>query len=343
MRFENYRVSHKMAWMESLKGTVKGQPLYLIYQKAGRIAGALPGYLTNIGPLRLFGSPLQGWQTVSMGPVFDKAQLSSEEIVAPLIKFLEEHYGVHHVEIISSSLDDDTLNRMRFRNESLPTFRVPLFPGNEDKSLRLMKESARRNVKRGVKLGLVVRFEDDEAFIDEHYDQLREVFARGGNTVPFGKNRAMDFFRHMKASGNLVAVSVYLPDGGPNIATGMFTVDGKELLLWMWTHRTQYRWYRPTELMTWRVMQKAMQMGCDTFDFMGRGDFKAKFGAELEETKHRWVWSRYEWLAQTRILAGRGYKWQQSMRGRLIRRTMFNAAMSGDGHQDNSQEHKGAA
>jgi CelD/BcsL family acetyltransferase involved in cellulose biosynthesis len=201
--------------------------------------------------------------------------------------------------------------------------------------MRALKDSARRNVRRAIKLDLEVKFEEDEAFVDEHYDQLREVFARGGASLPFGKKRALDFFRFMKTSGNLVAVSVCLPNNGPNIATGMFTIEGRELLLWMWTHRTEFRWYRPTELMTWSVMKRAMELGCDTLDFMGRGDFKAKFGAELEYTKHRWSWSRYEWLAISRTLAMRAYKSQQAVRGRLIRRALFHdqTIPSPRGHQ----------
>jgi len=336
-RFDNYRVSHKLAWMRSLEASVKGRPLYLVYEKGTKVVGCLPGFLTSIGPLRLFGSPLQGWQTVSMGPAFDPCLASTQELVAPLVKFLEDSYGVHHVELISSSLDQPVLESLRFRSEPLPTYRARLYPGDHERTMRAMKDSARRNVRRAIKLGLVVKFEENETFVDEHYDQLREVFARGGNTIPFGKKRALEFFRQMKAGGNLVAVSVYLPDGGPNIATGMFTIEGKELLLWMWTHRTQYRWYRPTELMTWTVMKKAMEMGCETFDFMGRGDFKAKFGAELDASKHRWVWSRYEWLATTRSLAGRGYKWQQAIRGRMIRRSIFNSLPGSPEHAQGSQ------
>jgi hypothetical protein len=322
MRFDNCRITHKLTWMHSLEPSVKGQPLFLIYERANRIVGCIPGFLVNIGPVRLFGSPLQGWQTVSMGPVFDRGSVSTDELVPPLIAFLRLRHGVHHIEIISSELDQQAMRDLRFRDEPLPTYRVPLFPDDRDRSLRAMKDSAKRNIRRGVKLGLEVKFEDDEAFVDEHYDQLREVFARGGASLPFGKRRARDFFRHMKASGNLIAASVYLPDG-PNIATGMFTVEGRELLLWMWTHRTEHRWYRPTELMTWTVMQRAMDLGCDTFDFMGRGDFKAKFGAELEYTKHRWTWSRYEWLAVSRDLAVRAYKSQQAMRGKMIRMALF--------------------
>src|SRR5438046_6782682 len=108
-------------------------------------------------------------------------------------------------------------------------------------TLRAFKESARRNVRRAVKLGLLVRFENDESFVDEHYDQLCEVYARNGVAVPFGKRRVLECFRHMRAAGHLIAVSVRLPPTAMCIATGMFLQDGRALLLWAWTHRTRYR------------------------------------------------------------------------------------------------------
>jgi hypothetical protein len=67
------------------------------------------------------------------------------------------------------------------------------------------------------------------------------------------------------------------------------------------------------------VMQRAMDAGCDTFDLMGRGDFKAKFGATPEMTKYRWVRSRYRWLTHARDAAEKMFRWQQSVRGRMAR------------------------
>ena len=326
--FENCRVVHKLGWMRSLEACVKGRPLYLVYERGGEIVGCLPGFLVNMGPLRIFGSPLPGWQTLSMGPVYDRDRLSSREMIPALVEYLENRYGVHHVELLAEGLDHEVMEAMGFQAKPSATFRAPLFPGDEARALKGLKESARRNVRRAVKLGLVVKFEEDESFVREHYDQLVEVYARGGNVIPFSEKRALEFFRQMKLSGNLLAVSVSLPGGGPCIATGTFTVEGKELLLWMWAHRTRYRWYRPTELMTWTVMQKAMELGCDSVDFMGRGDFKAKFGAELGVSKYRWVRSRYKWLLQVRLLAERGYRWQQSFRGRRVRERMT-AALTG--------------
>jgi CelD/BcsL family acetyltransferase involved in cellulose biosynthesis len=323
-RFPNHRILHTLAWIQSLHAScVNGKPLFLVYERDGEIVGCLPGFLVTVGFLRMFGSPLPGWQTMSMGPLFDPERVSTEELMIPLVTYLVKHHGVHHVELIGEGFDHKVMKDLRFTCKPSPSYCVPLFPGDENRVLKAFKDSARRNVRRAIKLGLVVKFEEDESFLDEHYDQLVEVYNRGGNMIPFSKKRALEFFRHMKAAGNLIAVSVSLPDGGPCIATGTFTIEGRELLLWMWAHRTTYRWYRPTELMTWSVMQKAMEAGCDILDLMGRGEFKPKLGAQLNENRNCWIWSRYHWLTKLRLLAGKGYKWQQGFRGRRARRALF--------------------
>lgn len=320
-RFHGYTLAHKLAWVRSLEASGLGKPLFLVFEKEKQIVGCLPGLLVRVGPLRVFGSPLPGWQSAGMGPVFDADRVSAAELTAAVIAFLERRHGVHHIEMISSALDDGVMRAAGFRGSPVPTYRCRLF-ADENAQRKILKDSARRNIRRAIGLGLVVRFEDDERFVDEHYDQVCEVFTRGGNAVSFSKRRAVEYFRHMRASGNLLAVAVYL-SSGECIATGTFSVESRELLLWNWTHRTEHRWYRPTELMTWTVMRRAVAMGCDTFDMMGRGtgDFKANFGAELDLTRTRWVRSRYEWLGRLRDLAMLGYRRQQAARGHISRAT----------------------
>jgi hypothetical protein len=328
-RFPNCRIVHKQAWSEWLEACGCGTPLYLVFEQAGEVVGAIPGLLVRLGLLRLYGSPLPGWQTPAMGPVFDPARVSTDEVIGALVPYLERRHRVHHIELLSGDLDAPAMRALGFRGEGVPTYRARLYPGDEARMMKTLKESARRNIRRAAKLGLVARFEDDEAIVAEHYAQLEEVFVRGGNTVSFVPTRALEFFRHMRAAGKLLAVSVYMPEN-VNIATGLFTLDGRELLLWSWAHRTAHRWFRPTELLTWTVMTRAMAAGCETFDFMGLGDFKTKFGAELDVTKYRWVRSRYRWLARARDLAERGYRWQQSVRGRIARVLMFGWGRTAD-------------
>ena len=318
-RFPNHRVVHTTAWIRSLEASGFGSPRFLVLEENGEIVGCLPGLVSDVGPLRLFGSPPPASQTASMGPAFDEQRLATPELMEVVIPYLERRLGVHHMEIMSPDLDPGAMLTLGFRGEPWPTYQVALFPGDEARSLKGLKDSARRNVARGRKLGLEVRFENQESFVDEHYDQLKEVYIRGGNAINFGRRRVLECFRHTRDAGTLLAVSVYLPDGRTSIASGMFTIEGTELLLWTWAHRSQYRWYRPTELMTWSVMQKAIAAGCDSFDLMGLGDFKTKFGAERDERKYRWIRSRYRWVGQMRDLAAKGLHWQQAFRGRVAR------------------------
>jgi hypothetical protein len=320
-RFPGRRVEHTRAWIESLVATGLGKALYLVWTVEGDIVACLPGLLKKVGPFLLYGSPLPGWQTGGLGPLFDAARVTTGQLIGALIPVLEERYGVSHIELLTSQLDGRAMAALGFRPEATPTYRAPLFPGDEKRQLQLLKDSARRNIKRAHKLGLQVRLETDESFVEPHYRQLCDVYVRGGNTIPFGVERVRQAFRHMQGAGSLIAMSVRLPDaeGGTMIASGMFAIEGRELLLWSWAHSTRYRWYRATELLTWNVMTCAMARGCETFDFMGLGEFKAKFGATLDATKVRWVRSRTPALTRLRDLAGRAYAWQQKLRGTLRR------------------------
>lgn len=318
-RFPNHRVTHLRAWTESLVACGRGTPLALVYEREGDIVGCQPGLISKVGPWPLYGSPRAGWQTSSMGPAFDPARLDTASMLGALVPYLEQAHGVAHIELMHNALDPDAMRAAGFQGEPVSTYRAPLYPGDEKRTFKSLRENARRNVQRADRLGLEVRFEEDEAFVDEHFDQVREVFRRGGHSVPFGKERLRQYFLHLRDSGNLLAVSVYLPGGRVNIASGMFSIEANELLLWSWAHRERYRWYRPTELMTWSVMRRALAAGCDTFDLMGRGEFKRKFGAQPDESKWRWLRSRPEWLARARRVAERGYRWQQSLRGQTRR------------------------
>jgi hypothetical protein len=318
-KFPGCRVTHKRGWIGSLEASFGGKALYLVYEKAGDVVACLPGLLVTKGFFRIFGSPLQGWQTVSMGPVFDAERITTAEMMGSLVDFLEQQHGVHHVELMTSRLDQSSMAGLGFRGEPVLTYRAPLCGGDEASMMKTWKPSARRNVRRAVRLGLVTRFEDNERFVDEAYDQIKEVFAYGGNLVSFSKNRVLQFFRHMKSNGTLRAVSVYLPPENVTIATGLFTVDGNELLLWQWAHRRQHRWYRPTELMTLTVMADAVSQGCNTLDLMGGGKFKAQFGAEPDVSKYRWVRSRYRYLARLRDCARMCYRAHQRVRGQVAR------------------------
>ena len=85
-RFPNHRVPHLRAWIDALAASNCGTPLYLLLEDDAGIVGALPGLIVKVGRWRLFGSPLEGWQTVSLGPAFDPARLSMGSEVRVMFK-----------------------------------------------------------------------------------------------------------------------------------------------------------------------------------------------------------------------------------------------------------------
>src|ERR1051326_8277274 len=82
-RFWNHRVTHRRSWIESLAGSGGGEPLYLVWEKHGEVVGCMPGLLARVGLWRGFGSPLPGWQTVSLGPVWDLGRVWGRREGAP--------------------------------------------------------------------------------------------------------------------------------------------------------------------------------------------------------------------------------------------------------------------
>src|SRR5256885_4006743 len=226
--FWNHRITHRRSWIESLAGSGCGEPLYLVWEKGGEVVGCMPGLLARVGVWRGFGSPLPGWQTVSLGPVWDRRRVSARELLALLVPYLQLVHRVSYIELMTSDLAPALMRALGFRGEPAPTFRAALYPADEPRTFRGLKASARQNVRRAERLGLVVRTEEDESFVDEHYDQLREVYLRGGNAVPFSRRRVHQCFRHMKQAGRLIAVSGPMPHG-TCIAAGPLFIDDPEL------------------------------------------------------------------------------------------------------------------
>src|SRR4051794_30578380 len=103
--FPNALVVHQVGWLRSIAASEGGEPLFVVFEKGDNVVGCLPGLVMRIGPVRLFGSPLPGWQTSKMGPVFDKHRISTGEMLSLAVPLLERRFNIHHVEMVSNELD----------------------------------------------------------------------------------------------------------------------------------------------------------------------------------------------------------------------------------------------
>jgi len=273
--------------------------------------------MRRIGFIKLFGSPFEGCQTESMGPLFDESRVDLAEFLPAFVDYLERRMGVAHIEFASNSLAQGPMEGLGFEGQQVPTYRVELTPCDEARTWDRLEGKVRTGCRKAVKAGLSVRMEKQEGFAAECYEHIKEVFTRRGKAVPFGAGRVRVLLRALQESDQVIAMSVRLPESDAPIATGIFLVDGRELILWSWTHCKKYGSLRPTELLTWTAMQEGMKRGCTTLDMAGGGEAKVKFGASLDGRGFRWLRTRYGWLGVARSLAKRTYRFQQRLRGRI--------------------------
>jgi hypothetical protein len=316
-QFPGWRVFHLRSWIKSIETFARVKALYLICETAGEVVGCIPGFLARIGPIRLFCSPREGWQTDCMGPVFDPEKLNTKALISALIHFLERRHRVHHIEMASPMLDESMMEELGFRGQKLFTYRVPLFPGNEAKTLSGVHSRTRSYMRSLGKGKLIVSVDEDESFVDEHYAQVHAVFARHGKSVPFSRERVAQLVQSMRREGRLLTLAVRTPDDRRCISSAIFLMAGTEMYLWSWAHLEEFGRLHPVELMAWSAMQRGMQVGCTTLDWGGGGHAKVKYGSVPDQTNVRWLRSRYRSIADLRAVAVRCYRMQQSARGRI--------------------------
>src|SRR2546425_13352770 len=92
----------------------------LILELDGQVVGCVPGLVVRLGFVRLFGSPLPGWQTPSMGPVFDRRRGTTQELATSLIVFLERRDGVQHLELLGHDLEAGGMARLGRPGREVP-------------------------------------------------------------------------------------------------------------------------------------------------------------------------------------------------------------------------------
>ena len=321
-RFPSKRTFHSSAWCRSIASLVSARAVFVVFEVGDEIVGTLPGCIVRLGPLNVFGSPLEGSQTESMGPVFDPRRTSGPAIMAAAIDLLEAEFNVHHIEIASRGFDAAEMEALGFHSSSQFTYRAVLYPQDADHGFSKLNPKVRNRVRKCQKAGLTVAMHTGmltaDEFVGECFDQTKEVFTRRGNAVPFSYQRMMACYEALAKTGHLLALNVKTEDG-KSIATGLFSADGSELVLWMWTHRFEARIHSPTELLTWTAMEYAAAHGCSVFDMTGGGEAKRKFGGQPDQQTLRWIRSRYFWMPAARELARRAYRWQQRTRGKMRR------------------------
>lgn len=273
-----FKAYHLSEWLSFIDETQKVERRVYAIADRDTVVGYLPGFLIHKGPVRIFASPFEGWNTPYMGPLL--CENVHQQCLAEAIwrVFREERY--HYAQLAYLEMDATCFARARFEIEKGYTY-VASIKECPEGILGDFSKSTRKHVRRAINRGLRVENTTDKDFIECYYTQLEQVFAKSRMRPTYAKRKVEILWEKLMPSGNLIATQVKCED--KVIATRLDFIAG----VWMHSFGSasdqEYLDMNPNELARYHVMCVAAERGVRYYDMTGGGTYKAKFGAEQTE------------------------------------------------------------
>jgi hypothetical protein len=191
----------------------------------------------------------------------------------------------------------------------------------ENDLFNAMDSACRRCVRKAEKSGVVIEEAHDDAFADEYYTQLKDVFAKQGLVPTYDVDRVRALVRNLASSDRVLLVRARDPEGRC-IASGIFPGYNRIAEFWGNASFRSGQVFRPNEAIHWYAMRYWKRRGVAIYDWGGEGTYKEKYGCVV----HQVPWftkSRYKVLGTLRGEAKKMFSrkqrltaWLQESRGR---------------------------
>ena len=327
--FPQKTIFHESVWLRFLEKDQAGRAMVLqLTTPAGEERVLWPGLVVRKGPVRIFGSPLRGWGTVVMGPLY------RDEEAVPLLKAAESALkagGIHHWEFVSESLPTGPAPERGYRLESSDTHRIPLDP-DEEKMWARLQVRCRTSTRKAVKSGLVARISEGPAFLENLYRNVLGVFARQGTTPSYDLPRLQRVWESLYPSGRAFGIEVLA--GEEMAAAGLFVGDERQAYTWAEASDARFNALGPNNLCYWEAMRHfsgrgGLYLHSPGAAVGGIGKFKASFNPDILQYPF-WILDRSRVLRWGRRLYKGVVAWRARRR--------FEASVKGHGGADGKGE-----
>jgi len=311
--FEDRIVFQSRPWINFIARTQNAEPIIAALREDDEVLGYFTGLIVKKFGLKILGSPFPGWSTPYMG--FNlKPGISRSIAVEALTDFAFTELKCHHLEIMDRRMTWNDCANIAVECSVFDSFELDIsLP--EDQIWKNMRHDCRQCIRKAQKSGVVIEEANDLSFADEHYAQLKHVFAVKNSVPPFGVDRIKKLIELVHPSGNLLMLRARNKDG-ICIATSIFTGMNQMMFHWgaaSWRHYSQVR---PNEILVWHAIQHWRARGVGTFELIGRGEYKLKFGS----TRIAIPWvrtSRNRGIGFLRASAQMAFRTTQSAIGKL--------------------------
>jgi hypothetical protein len=271
---------HTLRWRDFVREVFGHQPLYLLAESGGKVAGVLPMFLVK--------APLLGSNLISMpydigsGGALASDAATEFALVQRAVE-LANHIAVDYIQLRYSSLQPE-LETLGFQPSDPVIISDMEIRGEEQHLWSKVKDSERRAVMQAQRRGLVVREGRSlEDFRD--FEQIILRLFREFGTPPYGPRYFETLWRKMHASGDARIVLAHVER--KCVAGLLLFCSGHILIAKIGGCLPEALPVRATAALYWRSIQLAIQLGrrklswgTSSHDQSGLIRFKERWGAQ---------------------------------------------------------------
>lgn len=287
--FADRTIFHTRAWMEIIQAAHGVRPVFAKAVRDGKCIAIWPCLEMRKGPFRVLGSPLPGWSTAYMGPLF----ADDADIAATLQAFFDHklfrRYAyfacrtmVHRHEVDLAAFGFNLLTNFE-------TYWIDLLQSEETLWSNL-KSECRSRVRKAEKEGVEIRREETDAFIDDFWKMSLETFAKSNIQPTHTREFCVEVWRKLKPLSRVHVLSAFV--AGRRAAILMLPHDESTMHYWGGASYQEFREIPVNNLLHWQAIKDARGLGLRCYDFVssegGPGRFKKTFGPQPVVVARHW-------------------------------------------------------
>ncbi len=310
--FPDAEIFQTPAWIRFVAEAHHAVPVIATLQDGNDVVGYFAGLTVRKLGIKILGSPFIGWTTDFMG-IRLKEKIPKRAAIEALQNFAFRQLGCLHLEFADRQFVPDDAAGLGFETNSSMSYLVDLKPEEDAIYHRFSSKSCRYPIRKAAKDGVVIEDACDEAFADDYYAQLKDVFAKQNLIPTYGPDRVRLLIKHLLPTGSLLLLRARDPSGSC-IGTGIFLGSNKIAYFWGNASWRRHQHFCPNESLHWYAMRFWKRRGMEIYDLCGGGDYKRKYGGE-EIQRFLLRKSKYRWTAVARRLAFRLFKVKQRLLG----------------------------
>jgi hypothetical protein len=289
-RFQAYSVFHTPEWFLAIEAEHGASvELTVVEDSSAQCVAIWPLLIMHKGPFRIQGSPVPGWNTPYMGPIFC-ADCDIDAALQAFFRHERFRKGAYFsCKVLNSQHQPDLAPFGFVEAERLDTYCLDL-SRSRDVLWNNLKSECRTRIRKATKTGLTVRMEHDLSFLDDFWSMAGETFAICGIRPTFSRSFVEEMWQRLHPIGAVCALSAF--HQGQRIATLILPYDRQTMYYWAGVSFMRYRGLPAHNLLHWEAITHAQSLGLQCYDFVSTagnaGRFKKTFGPECVHLATQW-------------------------------------------------------